>query len=300
MLPQNFLIILKIKSRVTMPDNISIGNSVSIRECGLDEYWLQDQIVANPNALGLGELEVISKERQQSSGGRLDILLKDPEDDTMYEVEVMLGETDESHIIRTIEYWDNEKRKWPQRQHYAVLVAESITRRFFNVIHLFSHSIPIIGIQANIIESNGQKFLHFSKILDTYEEPDDSSSISNEVHDENYWLNKSSWTIDNSKALLSIVSKTSPSAKLNFVKNYISIEVNGNNYFWLHKRSSNKSLLSFWCGDFLDDAVQLLDSGSISHVIKNQSIRITVDKQTLESNALIFEEISKLVQRAWK
>jgi len=43
----------------------------------------------------------------------------------MYEVEVMLGETDPSHIIRSIEYWDNEKRKYPQRQHFAVLIAES-------------------------------------------------------------------------------------------------------------------------------------------------------------------------------
>ena len=64
-------------------------------------------------------------------GRRLDILLKNPEDDTMYETEVMLGETDETHIIRTIEYWDIEKRKFPQRQHYAVLVAEHINRRFF-------------------------------------------------------------------------------------------------------------------------------------------------------------------------
>ena len=34
-----------------------------------------------------------SRKRQQSSGGRLDILLKNPEDDSMYEVEVMLGES---------------------------------------------------------------------------------------------------------------------------------------------------------------------------------------------------------------
>ena len=31
----------------------------------------------------------------------------------------MLGETDPSHIIRSIEYWDNEKRKYPQRQNFA-------------------------------------------------------------------------------------------------------------------------------------------------------------------------------------
>jgi len=130
---------------------IPIASAISIRVAGHDEYWLRDLIYENPACLGLGELESERKEKIQSSGGRLDILLKDPEDDSMYEVEVMLGETDESHIIRTIEYWDNERRRWPQRQHFAVLVAESITRRFFNVIQLLSNSIPIIAIQVNLL-----------------------------------------------------------------------------------------------------------------------------------------------------
>ena len=96
-------------------EDIPIAEKLSIRECGFDEYWLQDQIFNNPTCLGLGEIDAVDKERRQASGGRLDILLKNPEDDTMYEVEIMLGETDESHIIRTIEYWDNEKRKWPPK-----------------------------------------------------------------------------------------------------------------------------------------------------------------------------------------
>jgi hypothetical protein len=153
-----------------MPEEVEIAQSISIREAGFDEYWLQDQIAENPACLGLGELEAIAKERQQSSGGRLDILLKNPEDDSMYEVEVMLGETDETHIIRTIEYWDNEKRKWPQRQHFAVLVAEHIDRRFFNVVHLLSYSIPIIAIQVSMLAANGKKTLFLTKVLDTFEE----------------------------------------------------------------------------------------------------------------------------------
>src|SRR5581483_10023010 len=159
-----------------MPEDIEIAQSVTIREAGLDEYWLQDQIADNPVCLGLGDLELVSKERAQSTGGRLDILLKNSEDDSMYEVEVMLGETDETHIIRTIEYWDNEKRRWPQRQHFAVLVAEHINRRFFNVIHLLSHSIPIIAIQVAMLTINGKKSVFFTKVLDTYEEVDDGTS----------------------------------------------------------------------------------------------------------------------------
>ena len=60
--------------------------------------------IRRPSIRGLGDLQPLNKEKSQSSGGCLDILLKDREDNTMYEVEVMLGETDPSHIIRTIEY----------------------------------------------------------------------------------------------------------------------------------------------------------------------------------------------------
>ncbi len=280
--------------------DIPIASTISVRESGFDEHWLQDQIYENPNCLGLGDLESVAKERQQSAGGRLDILLKNPEDDTMYEVEVMLGETDETHIIRTIEYWDNEKRKWPQRQHYAVLVAESITRRYFNVIQLFSHSIPIIAIQVNMIEVNNQKLLHFSKILDTYEEPEDGTGIE-EIYDEVFWKKKSTWTIDAANELLAAVGEIFESPSLRYVKNYIAINVFGNNYFWLHKRSANKSLLGFRISDeHIDDVSKLLDAQSISFVQKRNSIKFKVDKDSIKKHDELLRKIAEYVKETWK
>jgi len=44
-----------------------------------------------------------------------------------YEIEIQLGSTDESHIIRTIEYWDIERKRYPQYDHTAVIIAEDIT-----------------------------------------------------------------------------------------------------------------------------------------------------------------------------
>jgi len=235
-----------------MADQIPIATVCSIRECGFDEYWLQDQIADNPACLQLGELELVSRERQQSGGGRLDLLLKEPEDDSMYEVEVMLGETDESHIIRTIEYWDREKRKWPQRQHFAVLVAESVTRRFFNVIQLLSHCIPIVAVQVNIIEAENKRVLHFSKVLDTYEEPGEGPGPVDVIpHDEDYWRTYSSWTLETAHALLEVVRPVYSAVLLNLVKYYIAIEVGGQNYMWLHKRSGGKSVLGFRLSDTL-------------------------------------------------
>lgn len=277
--------------------DISIASTVGIRESGLDEYWLQDQIYENPTCLGLGDLESVMKEKRQANGGRLDILLKDPEDDTMYEVEVMLGETDESHIVRTIEYWDNEKRKWPQRQHYAVLVAESITKRFFNVIHLFSHSIPIIAIQVNLIEANNQKLLHFSKILDTYEEPDEPNGKVDEV----YWRKKSTWTLDAANELLATIGDTFESPSLGYVQSYITIKVSGNNYFWLWKRSSPKSHLLFRISDdYIKEATKLLDEQSISYVQKRDRIRFTVDKDFIKKHTELLRQIAGFVKETKK
>jgi len=69
-------------------------------------------------------------------------LLVNPEENLRYEVEIQLGATNESHIIRTIEYWDIERRRYPQYDHTAVIIAEDITSRFLNVITLFNGLSP--------------------------------------------------------------------------------------------------------------------------------------------------------------
>lgn len=75
------------------------------------------------------------------------MLFQDPETYRRYEVEIQLGKTDESHLIRTIEYWDIERKRYPQYDHCAVIVAEDITGRFLNVINLFNGFIPLVAIQ---------------------------------------------------------------------------------------------------------------------------------------------------------
>jgi hypothetical protein len=280
-----------------MAENINFAKSISIKEAGKDEYWLQDQIYDNPNCLGLGELETIERERKQSSGGRLDILLKNPEDDTMYEVEIMLGETDESHIIRTIEYWDNETRRWPQRQHFAVLVAEHINRRFFNVIHLLSNAIPMIAIQVSLIEVHGKQSLFFSKILDTYEEIDDGTGDINIKTTREDWIKKSKWTLETADYLFELISNIFEGASLNYVKGYISVLSSGNNYFWFHKRSQNKSLMGFRKRDATrEKIIEILDENNISYAEKRKSFHLTIDKKSIEQNKDVYIKIARIIK----
>ena len=117
-----------------------------------NEAWLQDIIAEDPAILGLGDLGLIERERRQENAGRLDLLLSNESDDTRFEVELMLGATDESHIIRCIEYWDIERRRYPGYEHIAVIVAEDITSRFLNILSLFAGNIPLVAIQLNALE----------------------------------------------------------------------------------------------------------------------------------------------------
>lgn len=114
----------------------------------LNERWVQERIAEDPSILGLDEVILKDKERLQPGAGRLDLLLQDPDSNRRYEVEIQLGRTDESHIIRTIEYWDIERKRYPQYDHTAVIIAEDITSRFLNVISLFNGFIPLVAIQS--------------------------------------------------------------------------------------------------------------------------------------------------------
>ena len=280
-------------------NDIFISKTLSIRDCGYDELWLQNQIWDNPTCLQLGELEGLEKERKVSSGGKLDILLKNPIDDSMFEVEVMLGETDPSHIIRTIEYWDLIKRKWPQRQHFAVLVAEKITKRFFNVIQLLSNSIPIIAIQANIIEINEIKSLHFTKILDVYEEPDDDLSNNNEVFDKNYWNNKSQAVLNIAEKIYEITSGIYKNANIIYNKGRISISCDGYNQMSLHRRTGDKALIVYRFGNKKDELMELLDNNNIPYTENNKHIKMTMDFDEIVNNESIIKKIAELNYRWW-
>jgi predicted transport protein len=195
----------------------------------LSEKWVQERIIDDPRILGLGELDVKDVERIQPHAGRLDLLLADAESTTRYEVEIQLGATDESHIIRTLEYWDMERRRYPQYDHVAVIVAEEITSRFFNVIGLFNGYIPIVAIQMSAIAFDDEHVtLIFTKVLDHQvlgtEEEDEG-----EPTDRKYWESKSTPAMLalSDQILTKFVKEIDPSVEFKYNRAYIGLARNG-------------------------------------------------------------------------
>ena len=170
-------------SNLVSMERISLKNNPNI-----NEKMIQEFIFKNPTSLQLGDLTPIVREKIQPSGGRLDLLLGD--DNNRYEVEIQLGATDPSHIIRTIEYWDTERKRYPQYDHCAVIVAEDITARFMNVISLFNGNIPLIAIQISAYKNGNDVSLVFTKVIDRITLGVEDDDI-NEVTDRNYWENRS-------------------------------------------------------------------------------------------------------------
>src|SRR5258707_3015884 len=157
----------------------------------LNEKWVQGLIAKEPSILGLGDLILRDKERIQPRAGRLDLLLEDPDPDfeRRYEVEVQLGATDEAHIIRTIEYWDIERKRYPQYDHCAVLVSEDITSRFLNVVALFNGMIPLIALQMQTLKVGTHTTLLFTKVMDELSRGlvDEDEDAEAAPTDRNFW-----------------------------------------------------------------------------------------------------------------
>jgi len=269
-----------------------------LRKLGLDEKWLQDRIDDDPSLLGLGELTVIRRERRQLGGGRLDFLMADPDEGLRYEIEVMLGTLDESHIIRTIEYWDVERRRFPTLDHRAVIVAEDITNRFFNVINLLNHAIPIIALQLAAFEIEGSVMLHFTRVLDVTESGDEDEEATEQT-DRAYWEKRANpKSLQISDALVKLVPTESGGPRITYNKSHIAIGTPRRNFMWLHPRQKRPhcSVHLRLSEDERDAAVQRLDELGVTATLRRKSnIGLRLSEKDVED---VRAELGDLIRRA--
>lgn len=211
----------------------------------LTEKWVQDLIADDPSILGLGDLELRQKERIQPRAGRLDLLLQDPDTKRRYEVELQLGGTDETHIIRTIEYWDIERKRYPQYDHCAVLIAEDITSRFLNVIALFNGTIPLIAIQMQALKVGGKTTIVFTRVMDEMSRGlvDEDEEAEAFPADRPWWEGKASKaTLGLVDQCLEMIRQLDPSVSLKYNKHYIGLGREGRPYNFVSFRPKKSTL----------------------------------------------------------
>lgn len=275
-------------------ESILLKNNPDIKE-----DTIQNFIFENPSVLGLGDLFPIQREKIQPQGGRLDILLTDDEG-TRYEVEIQLGATDPSHIIRTIEYWDSERKRYPQYNHCAVIVAEDITNRFMNVISLFNGNIPLIALKMTAFKQGNDISLAFTKVLDrvTYANDEDTQY---EATDRKYWESRSS------KAMLSEVDNIFSSMKemvgdyeFKYNKFYIGMSKEGVTKNFLMFQPKKNWLYIVFKGDEDTDLLKEADNKGLDLTckapLKEYYLKLKDYKEYLENKELIDKMIKRSME----
>lgn len=260
------------------------------------EKWVQKKIEEDPSILGLGELILKDKERLQPSAGRLDLLLEDPKSNQRYEVEIQLGKTDESHIIRTIEYWDIERKRYPQYDHVAVVVAEDITSRFLNVISLFNGFIPLIAIQLGAYRVGEHITLVCTTVLDQMRLGLTEDDEEVQPVDRSYWEKRAGKkTLAMVDDLIKIIQSWDSQLELKYNKFYIGLvkDERANNFvkftpkknwLWLEARIERSS----------DLEKSLEDEGlEFEYDTRSGRLWIRVTEEDIQSHANLIQRLLK-------
>jgi hypothetical protein len=277
------------------PEKILLASHPEYRE-----KWVQERIAEDPSILGLGDIVLKDKERNLPRGGRLDLLFQDAESSTRYEVEIMLGSTDESHIIRTIEYWDVERKRYPQYEHYAVIVAEDVTSRFLNVIGLFNGFMPLIALQMSALKFGDQISLVFTKVFDALSlgMPDEDEEVQ-AVTDRIYWetVRGTKETVALADDMLDLIKTFAPDIDLKYNKFYIGLAKDGqpNNFalFRARKNSFNSNIRLASSPD-MDQQLETAGIEVQDYDKKWSRYRLRLTKNDIKKNSDLLLRILKL------
>jgi hypothetical protein len=218
----------------------------------------------------------------------------DPDGETRYEIEVILGTLDESHIIRTIEYWDIERQRYPTLEHRAVIVAEEITSRFFNVIRLLNRAVSIIALQLNAFRFGDSIVLHFTKVLHVYESPEEDEGEAAEPTDRRYGER---WTTPGSLAIVdqivSMIPTSNGNPQVTYNKFHIAMGTIGYNFWWFHpRRSASHCHVQIRVGNEARESMvqRLEDAGMSVGLPRRNSFNLKITAKELQENALLLQE----------
>ncbi|HYF70491.1 MAG TPA: hypothetical protein VD884_20280 [Ohtaekwangia sp.] len=285
------------------PEHVSLKDHPEITE-----RTIQDKIAQDPTILGLGDLILKDKERMQPRAGRLDILLHDPELNRRYEVEIQLGKSDESHIIRTIEYWDIERKRYPQYDHCAVIIAEDITSRFLNVIGLFNGFIPLIAIQMKAYKFDDRTALVFTKVLDEMTlgfEEDEENEIEQISTNRDFWTQKkaSNETVQIADKILGIFNDLSPGHEFRYTRVDIRLSVNGQHipYIIIKPRKKKHIVLIIRTTktDEIDKLIEDNDLDDMGYMAKGTKYRIRISNEDVNTKKEAIKEIVELAEKKY-
>lgn len=200
---------------------------------------------------------------------------------------------DPSHIIRTIEYWDIESRRYPQYEHIAVLVAENVSTRFLNVVLRISGQIPLMVLQVNVLDVNGVLALVVTKVLDMMRLGADAA-VRETPTDLGHWESHASATgLRIVKALHQKILAVEAEMEMNYTKHYIGLSRQGKirNFIEFRPKKGAWVRVDFRIPEDPDIDDKLENSGLNVMSYDRGKYRVNLSERDIEENGDILESL---------
>jgi hypothetical protein len=216
--------------------------------------------------------------------------------ESYYEVEIMLGAIDESHIIRSIEYWDIERQRRPQHDHVAVIVAEQITSRFFNVLRLLNRAVPMVAVQMSAFRfGDAEIVLHPVTVLNVTEETSDETDVDPaERVDRAYWEKRAASSL---LKAVDTISKFVRDPRLTWNRGHVALGSNGYSFCWFHPRKGDNCNINVRLrSDQRDQAVAELQAAGVDATpTEAEFINFTISVGAIEKHT---EKLKEVLEQA--
>ena len=193
-----------------------------------------------------------------------------------------------------------KKKRYPQYDHCAVLIAEDITSRFLNVISLFNGSIPLIALQMQALKVGGKTTIVFTRVMDqlTRGLVDEDEEAEAAPADRPFWEKKAS---KGSLALvdqcLDMLKKLDPSLSLKYNKHYIGLGRDGHPYNFVTFRPKRTTVTIEFKLPQSDDVDAMIDDAGIDKLEYNgfwKLYRLRLTAADLKAKAEFLSQMMKL------
>ena len=194
------------------------------------ETWLEETICCEPSILRLGDIKIMERQRRQKDGiARVDLIAQSEDKTEIFVIEMMLGPLDSSHIVRSVEYWLREQKRFarkPEVEVKAVLIAEQICdSRFKDVVRFLCDRMPLTVKEVAAIQVGDMLTLHCTTILDSSDEQSEDITVQPPQTSLESWEHEHPATLQGAKWFLQHLQFLDPAAVLNFARSTISIRL---------------------------------------------------------------------------
>ena len=204
------------------------------------------------------------------------------------------------HILFVIEYWDIERKRYPQYDHCAVLVAETVTSRFLNVVSLFNGTIPLIALQMQALKVGDNITLIFSTVMDEFSRGrvDEDEDAESAPTDRDYWENKATNnTVGLADDLLGLVKEIDEKLELKYNKFYIGLAQEGHPFNFVTFRPRKKNILLTVKIPQSEETEKMIEDGELETLEYNKRYgvyRIRLTEQDIKTKREILKELAQM------